>query len=100
MSRKNDIPDQFPVRRVGEQQWEVLLVPENMWLACENEDAARVIARAPVLEYRCESLPSGSLDHSLADDCENTAIALERRKIGFGARFFRRRAQELRGHME
>jgi hypothetical protein len=48
MSQK---PDPFPVRKVGDRPWEVLIVENDCWLACESEDDARVIAAAPVYEY-------------------------------------------------
>ncbi len=83
----------FPVREY-QGTHEVLIVPENTWLQCHNEQDAQAIAAAPVLEY--ESLGGGRTGDEFAAELEETADALEKHRIGFGSRFFRRRAEEAR----
>lgn len=88
------VPDRLPVREY-EGRWEVLIVIKDMWLACENEADARAIAAAPVLEY--ESLERIRSGPSFAAELERTATALTKYRMGFGSRFFERRARETRG---
>lgn len=87
-------PQPFPVRKVGERNWEVLLADENTWLACENESDARTIARAGVLEY--ESLERTRTGPEFAAELDQLADTLARYRIAFGSRFFRRRVEEAR----
>ena len=83
----------FPVReRQGVH--EVLIVPEDTWLQCHSKEEARAIAAAPVLEF--ESLEGHCRGEAFASELEKTAAALEKHRIGFGSRFFRRRAEEAR----
>jgi len=93
MSSPRGKPQRFPVRKSSEQ-WEVLIVPENSWLPCENEQDARAIAAAPVLEY--EALERQRSGPAFANELETTATAFEKYRMGFGARFLRRRAEEAR----
>jgi hypothetical protein len=82
------------VRKVGDGPWEVLVVSNDRWLACESEDDARILAEAPVYEYESlERIRSGA---QFANELDRLANALERHRMGFGARFFRRRAEESR----
>ena len=93
MSRKNQLPDPFPVRQIA-GRWEVLLVPEDLWLSCSSEDDARAIAAAPILEY--ESFEYARSGLSFADELDRTSSVLSRYRIGFGSRFFKHRADEVR----
>lgn len=90
----NTPPQPFAVRKVGERAWEVLIATENMWLPCETERDARTIARAPVLEY--ESLEGTRTGAAFGAELEELADMLAKYCIGFGSRFFRRRAEEAR----
>ncbi len=90
----NQRPQPFPVRHVDGRGWQVLIVPEDHWLDCENEADARAIAQAPVLEY--ESLEELRSGEQFARELEATAEALAKYRIGFGSRFFRRRANAAR----
>jgi hypothetical protein len=96
MPAKNDKPSPFAVRRVEGVGWQVCFVPDNTWLDCRSEQDARIIAQAPVLEY--ESLEEHRSGKEFARQLELLADALERYRIGFGSRFFRRRAEEARGN--
>lgn len=87
-------PNPLAVRKVGDGAWEVLIVTNDRWLPCESEDDARVIANAPVYEYESlERIRSGS---QFAIELDRLADVLEKYRIGFGSRFFRRRAEEAR----
>lgn len=85
----------FPVREY-QGTHEVLIVPENTWLQCYNEQDAQAIAAAPVLEY--ESFGGGRTGDEFAAELEETADALEKYRMGFGSRFFRYRAEEVRAN--
>ena len=89
-----DKPDSLAVRRVGNGPWEVLIASNDRWLPCHSEDDARLIAAAPVYEYESlERIRSGA---QFANELDRLANTLEEHGIGFGARFFRRRAEEAR----
>ena len=89
MSREK--PHPFPIRHHQQQGWQVLIVPEDTWLACANETDARVIASAPVLEFESHyGLKSGG---EFAKELESVSAALSRYQIGFGSRFFRMAAE-------
>ena len=87
-------PDPLPVRKVGDGSWEVLLVSDNQWLSCESEDDVLLISVAPVYEY--ESLERMRSGAEFANELDRLANVLEKYRIGFGSRFFRRRAEEAR----
>lgn len=87
-------PMPFPVREMSGHGWQVLVLPEDNWLPCESQEDAQAIAAAPVLEYQSlERTRSGS---EFAAELERTAAALAKYGIGFGSRFFQRRADEAR----
>lgn len=89
-----DIPRPFPVHKVGDRNWEVLIAGKDTWLPCEREQDARVIARGPVLEY--ESLERTRTGAAFADELDELADTLERYLMGFGSRYFRWCAEEAR----
>lgn len=83
----------FPVRE-REGVYEVLIVPEDMWLPCQTEQDARAIAAASLLED--DSLSGRRTGKEFASELDETANALEKYGISFGSRSFRRRAAEAR----
>jgi len=83
-------PQPFPVRKVGDRKWEVLIADRDTWLPCETEHDARIVARAPVLEY--ESVERTRTGPVIAAELEQVADALAKHGMGFGARFLHRRA--------
>ena len=86
----------LPVRQRNGETWEVLLVDNDCWVKCETESDARKIARVRLYEH--ESLQRTRDGIAFAEELEQLADALERCRIGFGSRFFRRRAEEVRGN--
>lgn len=90
-------PRPFPwkVREFPDGTWQVLISePDDVWLTCESEEEARTIAAAPVLEYQALArLKSGP---QFAVELEKTADAMQKYRMGFGSRFLRRRAEEVR----
>ena len=79
MDQHDRVPGLFAVRKVVDQQWEVLIPKENTWLSYESEEDARIIAKGAVLEY--ESLERTRSGPAFADELERQAIKgwLERR---------------------
>ena len=94
MTQPEQRPSPFPTREHRDRGWEVLIVPEDNWLACENKQDAEAVGAAPVLEY--ESLETVRCGDEFAAELERTADALEKYRMGFGSRFFRQRAKEAR----
>ncbi|MCH8879948.1 MAG: hypothetical protein IID34_08705 [Planctomycetes bacterium] len=94
MTAQTQKPSPFPVRKVGDNHWEVLIVPKNTWLPCAGEADACAIAKAPLLKHQC--LAEERSDPDFADQLEKTAEVLARHDIGFEAHFLRLRAEEIR----
>ncbi len=94
MTAQTQKPNPFPVRKVGDNHWEVLIVPKNTWLPCASEADACAIAKAPILKHQC--LAEERSDADFADELEKTAEVLARYDIGFEAHFLRLRAEEIR----
>ena len=94
MTAQTQKPNPFPVRKVGDNHWEVLIVPKNIWLTCVGEADACAIAKAPQLKHQC--LTEQRSDTDFADELEQTAQVLARHDIGFEAHFLRLRAEEIR----
>ncbi len=94
MTAQTQKPNPFPVRKVGTNLWEVLIVPKNVWLPCASEADACAIAKAPQLKHQC--LTEQRSDTDFADELEQTAQVLARHDIGFEAHFLRLRAEEIR----
>ena len=83
------------VRELPDGPWQVLISEiDDVWLTCDSEDDARTIAKARVLEE--ESLGRLNSGEQFAAELEKTADAMERYRMGFGSRFLRRRAEEVR----
>ena len=53
MDEYEKMPARLPVRKVGDQKWEVLLAAGDAWLCCDSEEDALVIATTPVWWHRC-----------------------------------------------
>lgn len=96
--RNGDRRDSFPVRQVGDGDWEVLIASEDIWVQCETEKDARILSRAPKLEL--DALERARSGLEFAAELDALADVLERCQIGFGSRFFRRRAAEVRREAE
>ena len=94
MTAQTQKPNPFPVRKVGTNLWEVLIVPKNTWLPCASEADACAIAQAPQLKHQC--LTEQRSDPDFAHELEQTAQVLARHDIGFEAHFLRLRAEEIR----
>ncbi len=94
MDQHDRVPEPFPVRKVADQQWEVLIATENTWLSCETEEDARIIAKGAVLEY--ESLERTRSGPAFADELERQADTYKKYNLLTGSRFFGRRAEEVR----
>ncbi len=94
MTAQTQKPNPFPVRKVGDSNWEVLIVPKNTWLPCAGEADASTIAKAPLLKHQC--LTEERSDADFADELEKTGEVLARYDIGFEAHFLRLRAEEIR----
>jgi hypothetical protein len=95
MMNSDDLPSRWPVRKVGQADWEVLVVPEGRWVSCASEEEARLLAKAPVLKSETlERLRAGT---GFAGELERLAEVLAGHGMGVASRFFRRRAAEVRG---
>lgn len=89
-------PRRFPQEvREREGRWEVQISEtDDLWLSCDSEDDARAIAAARVLED--EALSRLKTGPQFAAEVEKTADVMEKYRMGFGSRFLRQRAEELR----
>ena len=87
-------PGPLPVRKIGDGSWEVLVASNNQWLPCESENDARLVGAVPIYEY--ESLERIRSGREFAEELECLADVLEKYRIGFGSRFFRRRAEDAK----
>ena len=91
-----DVPTAFPIREVRGRGWEVLIVPEELWLTCESKEDAEAIAAAPLLEY--QALERTRTGAAFAAELERTSVTMARYRMGFGSRFFLGLAQRTRGN--
>jgi hypothetical protein len=88
-------PEPLPwsVRQDPTGRWQVLLSEaENLWLDCQSEEEARVIAAAPVLEHQV--LSQAASGPKFAAELRKTAELMAKYRLGFGSRFFRWGAEE------
>ncbi len=89
------LPFPWAVRQGPNGQWQVLISEaDDIWLDCESEEDARAIAAAPVLQY--QALARAESGPQFAAELRKTADVMEKYRMGFGSRFFRRRAEEVR----
>ncbi|HUG94399.1 MAG TPA: hypothetical protein VML55_26445, partial [Planctomycetaceae bacterium] len=88
-------PSPWEVRGLPDGTWQVRISElDDVWLTCESEEDAQAIALAPALKHEAlERLKSGD---DFAAELERTAAVMEKYHMGFGSRFLRRRAQEVR----
>ncbi len=90
-------PRPFPwkVRELPAGTWQVLISePDDVWLTCDSEEEARAIAAAPVLQY--EALGRLKAGEQFKAELEKTADVMQKYRMGFGSRFLRGLAQEVR----
>ena len=87
-------PGPFPVRELRNLGFEVYILDENRWLRCETGEDARILSRRPVLEY--ESLERERSGSAFADELARLSATMRKYNMGFGSRFFGRRADEVR----
>jgi hypothetical protein len=83
------------LRQAEDGKWEVETAP-GKWMKCETDGDARIISNAPVLEERASRATAP--DQMLAAELEATADVLQRYNIGCDSRFFRSRAEDMRGN--
>lgn len=80
--------------RESDGRWEVLIANPDVWLSCDSEEDAQVIAAARVLKHQAlAGLRSGP---EFVAELERTADTLEKYRMNFGSRFLRRRAHAVR----
>lgn len=94
MSAMNSCEKPLPIKQTEDGTWEVENRPGH-WMKCETESDARTISSAPVLLQ--ESNRATHPDNRIAAELEATADVLERYNIGWDSRFFRHRAEVIRG---
>ena len=85
----------LPLRQSDDGKWEVENNPGN-WIKCETKADAEILSNAPIVLH--ESYEAFNPDESLADRLDRTAEKMEQYNISFGARFFRNRAELMRGN--
>jgi len=89
------LPFPWKVRGLPDGTWQVLISEhDDVWLTCESEEEARTIAAAPVLEY--QALGRLKSSEQFATELETTADAMQKYRLGFGSRFLRGLAHDLR----
>jgi hypothetical protein len=94
MGATNSSEKPLPLRRTEDGVWEVE-TPPGKWTKCETESDARTISNAPLLE---EKACYGTCpDQTLAAELRATADILEKYGFGWHSRFFRSRAEDMRG---
>jgi hypothetical protein len=89
-----DQPSRFPVRHVEGRGWEVLIAGRENWLSCRNDEDARTLSNASMLEV--DVLEGRRRGEEFAAKLERLADMLERYRMGFGSRFFRSSARDAR----
>lgn len=89
----------LPVRQLPDGPWQVLISEyDDVWLTCDSQAHARIIANARVLEE--EAMEQRNPDEKLAAELENTAKVMDRYRMGFGSRSLKSRAEEIRQMMQ
>ena len=88
-----DPPKRFAVRQLA-NKWEVLIVPNDMWLTCDTEEDTRTVASAPVLEFECLTMTRRG--EQFVQELESVASVFEKYQMAFGSRFFRVEAEKAR----
>jgi len=93
MSGTHSSEKPLPIRQTDDGQWEVENSPGH-WTKCGTKADATAISNAPLLLER--SFNTDYPNERVAAELEKTAAVLEKYKIGFGSRYFRRRAKVVR----
>jgi hypothetical protein len=89
----HELPAVLPVRCLN-GRWQVLFDSTERWQECESEADARLMAKCKILRFEAlEVLRTGD---KFAAQLEQLADTMQTYRIGFGSRFFRRRAEEAR----
>lgn len=83
----------LPLRQADDDTWEVENSPDK-WTRCETKEDAMTISNAPIILEK--SFKTVYPDENVAAELEATAAVLEKYNIGFGSRFFRGRAKDVR----
>ena len=94
MTDTENVSAHWPRRKVGDGDWEVLVVPEDKWIPCASEEEARMLSKAPILKN--ESLERSRCGSDFAEELEQLAVVLLAHGMRAGSRFFKRRAAEVR----
>ena len=82
------------VRKLSGKSWEVLIVANDQWVECENEEDANTIAKMPIYQY--EALKGERKGEAFAVELDQLADTLEKYNMKEGARFFRHSAKLAR----
>jgi hypothetical protein len=85
----------LPLRQCDYGKWEVENVPGNC-VKCETKEDAEILSNAPIVLD--ESYKTMFPNKALAARLERTAEKLEQYKMGTAARFFKSRAELVRGN--
>ncbi|MHC5062280.1 MAG: hypothetical protein ACYTFK_14580 [Planctomycetota bacterium] len=89
------LPESLPLRQSNDGKWEVENNPGN-WIKCETKEDASILSNAPIVLH--ESYEAFRPDERLAAILDGTAEKIEQYNMSFGARFFRNRAELMRGN--
>jgi hypothetical protein len=93
MSDTHSSEKPLPIRQTDDGQWEVENSPGH-WTKCETKADATAISNAPLLRER--SFHTDYPNEGIAAELEETAAVLEKYRIRFDSRFFRRQAKVVR----
>jgi len=85
----------WKVRELPDGKWQVLISEfDDQWLDCDSKDDAQAIAAAPVL--RDEALDRVDSSEQFTSELEKTADIMQKYRLGFGSRFLRGLAHDIR----
>lgn len=85
----------WKVRQLPDGNWQVLLSEfDDTWLDCESKEDAKTIAAAPVLQD--EALDRIHSSEQFTAELEKTADIMQKYRLGFGSRFLRGLAHDIR----
>jgi hypothetical protein len=90
-------PRQFPFEtsELPDGSWQVLISKsDDLWLSCESEKDAKIIAAAPLLQD--EVLGRLCPGETLVAELKTTSDTMSKYRMGFGSRFLRGFADNLR----
>jgi len=85
----------WEIRELPGGHWQVQVhEPDDLWLTCDSKEDAQRIAKAPVLYSH--AVGRVEANEPFAIELETTANAMAKYRLGFGSRFLKRRAEEIR----